>query len=152
MHARGGRLGFGMGHTVRVWIFFLCMIACRIIQLDPNYQYWYSTILQINTLHLLYHQGPLGTVCLQQDSDHVCLWPAYHLHQEIAKHSYSGAVKKSTGEWKDALLSSVMRVGSICMRVMDIHVWGKTWWESSSGVHLPMTRRPHLKLHGVEGH
>lgn len=29
-------------------------------------------------LHLLCHQGPLGTVCLQQDYDHVCLWPGYH--------------------------------------------------------------------------
>ena len=26
-------------------------------------------------LHLLCHQGPLGIVCMQQDSDYVCLWP-----------------------------------------------------------------------------
>ena len=37
MHARGGRSGFGMGHALRVWIFFLCIIACRIIQVDPNF-------------------------------------------------------------------------------------------------------------------
>ena len=30
-------------------------------------------------LHLLCHQGTLGTVCLQQYSDHVCLWPDYHV-------------------------------------------------------------------------
>ena len=30
-------------------------------------------------LHLLCHQESLGTVCLQQDSDHMCLWPGYHL-------------------------------------------------------------------------
>ena len=33
-------------------------------------------------LHLLCHQAPLGTICLQQDSDHVCLSPGYHLHQQ----------------------------------------------------------------------
>ena len=33
-------------------------------------------------LHLLCHQGPLGIVCFQQDSDHVCLWPGYHLHRQ----------------------------------------------------------------------
>ena len=29
--------------------------------------------------------------------------------------------ERSTGRWDDALLSSVMRVGSACMRVMDVH-------------------------------
>ena len=29
-------------------------------------------------LHLLWHQGPLETMWLQKDSDHVCLWPGYH--------------------------------------------------------------------------
>ena len=33
------------------------------------------------------------------------------------------SVKDTTGEWSGALLSSVMRVGSICMRVMDIQVY-----------------------------
>ena len=46
---------------------------------------------------LLCHQGPLVTVCLQQDSDHACLWPGYHLHHDIAKHCYSGVLKASTG-------------------------------------------------------
>ena len=32
-------------------------------------------------LHLC-HQGPLGTVYLQQDSDHVCLWPLTPQHCE----------------------------------------------------------------------
>ena len=40
----------------------------------------------VHMLHLLYHQGPLGTVCLQQDSDHVCFWPGYYLHHDTAKH------------------------------------------------------------------
>ena len=31
-------------------------------------------------LHLLCHQAPLETICLQQDSDHMCLWADYHLH------------------------------------------------------------------------
>ena len=47
-----------------------------------------------------------------------------HLHHNTAKHGYSGVVKESTGEWNGALLSSMMRVGSICMRVMDVHVYG----------------------------
>ena len=63
----------------------------------------------------------MGTVCLKQDSDHVCLWPDYHLDHDIAKHS---VIKESTGEWKGALLSSVMRIGSICEQVMHVHVYG----------------------------
>ena len=45
-------------------------------------------------LHLLCDQGQLGTVCLQQDSDRVCLWPDYYLHHDTAKHSYSSVVKE----------------------------------------------------------
>ena len=65
-----------------------------------------------------------GNSLLAAGSDHVCLWPGYHLHQDYAKHGYSGVVKESTGAWNSALLSSVMRVGSACMRVMDVHVYG----------------------------
>ena len=75
-------------------------------------------------LHLLCHQGPLGTVCLQQDSDYMCFCPGHHLHHNTAKHSYSGVLKESIGEWNGALLSSVMRIGSVCMRVMDVHMYG----------------------------
>ena len=53
-------------------------------------------------------------------------------------------VKESTGEWDGALLSSVMRVGSVCMRVMDI-----ICTVSSFGVHSPTTHRPHLRLDAV---
>ena len=74
--------------------------------------------------HLLCHQGPLGTVCLQQDSDHMYLWPGYHLHHHSAKHGYFCVVKESTREQNGTLLSSVMRVGSVCVRVMDGHVYG----------------------------
>ena len=81
-------------------------------------------------LHLLCHEGSLGTVCLQLNSDHVCLWPSYHLHHDTAKHGYSGVMEESTGELDGALLSSVMTVGSIqfylgiCMRVIDVCVYG----------------------------
>ena len=64
-------------------------------------------------LVLLCHQGPLGTVCLQQDSDYVCLWPDYHLHHDTARYDYSGVVKEMTGEWNGALLSSLLRIGSV---------------------------------------
>ena len=40
-------------------------------------------------LHLLCHQGPLGSVCLQEDLDQMGLWPGYHLHHGTAKHGYS---------------------------------------------------------------
>ena len=55
-NTRGGRSGFAMGHAVRVWIFFLCMIACRIIQLDPSCGrqgqiYIHVLILQTLRLH-----------------------------------------------------------------------------------------------------
>ena len=43
-------------------------------------------------LHLLSHQEPLGTVCLQQDTDHVYFWQGYHLHYDTAKHGYSGVL------------------------------------------------------------
>ena len=74
--------------------------------------------------YLLCLQGLLRTVCLQLDSDHVCIWPGYYLHHDAAKNGYSGVVKDSTGEWNGALLSSEMRVGSVCMRMMDVHVYG----------------------------
>ena len=70
-------------------------------------------------VHLLFPQALLGTVCLQQDSNHVCLWPGNHLHHDTTKHGYS-VVKESTREWNGALLSSVMRVRSVCMPVMDV--------------------------------
>ena len=59
----------------------------------------------------------METVCLQQDSDHMCSGQA--TTYTTTKHSYSGVVKQSTGEWNGALLSSVMRVDSVCMQVMD---------------------------------
>ena len=43
--------------------------------------------------------------------------------ENTAKHGYSGGVKKSTGVWNGALLSSVMYVGSLCVRLVDIHVY-----------------------------
>ena len=76
-------------------------------------------------LHLLYHQGPLGTICLQQDSNHVCLWSGYHLHHDTTKHGYCGVMKESTGEWNGALLPSVMRIGSVYIWAMDIHMYGE---------------------------
>ena len=48
----------------------------------------------------------------------------YHLHHDTAKHGYSGVVKESTGEWNGALLYSVKRVGSVCVRVMNVDEYG----------------------------
>ena len=99
------------------------------VKIDSLFEQWYAPEQHLgkksgHILHLLCHQGPLETICLQQDSYHMCLWPGYHLHHDTDKHGYSGVVKESTGEWNGTMLSSVMRVGSVCMRVMDVHVYG----------------------------
>ena len=70
----------------------------------------------------------------------------------MAKHGYSGVVKVSTGEWNGALLSSVMIIGSVCMRVMDVHVYGVDLVSVIPGVHSPTTHKRHLKLHDVGDH
>ena len=100
-------------------------------------------------LHLPCHQGPLRTVCLQQDSDHVCLWPGYHLHHDTAKHGYSGVVKESTGEWNDAILSSVMSVGSVCMQLMNVHVYGVDLVSVIFRSAFAHDTQPHLRFHGM---
>ena len=104
-------------------------------------------------LHVLYHQGPWETVCLQQSLNHVCLWPGYQLEHDTAKHGYSGVMKESNGKWNGALLSSVMRIGYICMQVMDVHLYGVDLMSFVfRGVPSPTTHRPHLRLHGVWGY
>ena len=50
-----------------------------------------------------------------------------NLPQDTSKHGYSGDVKESTEELNGILLSSVMRVGSVCMRVMDVYVVSVTF-------------------------
>ena len=52
-------------------------------------------------------------------------------------------------EWNGTLLSSVMRVGSVCMQVMDIHVYGIDlvniiFWRA-----FAHDTQPHLRSHGV---
>ena len=96
-------------------------------------------------LHLLCHQGPLGTICLQQDSGHVCLWPGYHLHHDTIKHGHSGVVKESTGEWNDA----VLRVVSVCLQVMDVHVYSVDLVSIIFWSLFVMTHWPHFRLLGV---
>ena len=96
------------------------------VQIDKlcEQQWLYPGKKSRHMLHLLYHQESLRTMCLQQDSDHVCLWPGYQLNYDTAKHSYSVVMKESTGEWNGIVLSSVMRVGSVCMWMMNVHVYG----------------------------
>ena len=96
-------------------------------------------------------QGPLGTVCLQQNSHHVCLWPDYHIHHDTAKHGYSGVVKESTGEWNGALLSSVMRVGPVCMQVMDVHVYAVDLVSAIFQSAFAHDTQAQPRLYGVEG-
>ena len=99
-------------------------------------------------LHLLCNQGPLGTICLQQDSDHVCLWPSYNVHHDTTKHGYSGVVKVSTGEWNGTVIS----VGSVCIQVMDINMYGIDLVSIIFRIHSPTIHRSHLRIRGVWGH
>ena len=128
-----------VGHNV--------LLVCRCFQ-----QWSHSEKKSGHMLHLLCHQGPLRTVCLLQDSNHMCLWSGFHLYQDTTKHGYSDVMKESTGKWNDTLLSSVMRVGSVCMQEMDIHVYCIDLVASSSRVHSPMTYRPQPRLRDVGGH
>ena len=75
-------------------------------------------------LQLLCHREPLGTVCLQQEPDHMCFRPGNHLDHYTTKHGYSGVVKESSGEWIGDLFSSMTRVDFVIMRVMDAQVYG----------------------------
>ena len=54
----------------------------------------------------------------------MCLWPGYVLYDGKAKHGYCGVVKESTEVKNGALLALVMRVASLCIRLMDVHVYG----------------------------
>ena len=63
--------------------------------------------------------------------------------------SYSGVVKELTGEWKGPLLSSVMRVGSVCMQVKNVQVYSVVLVSTIFWSAFALTHRPHLRLHGV---
>ena len=68
-------------------------------------------------------------------------------HHDAAKHGYSGVVKESTREWNDALLSSV--IDFVCMRVIDIYVYGVDLVSFIFRVHSSTTQRHHLRVHGM---
>ena len=65
-----------------------------------------------------------GNSLFAAELNHVCLWIGYQLLYDAVRHGYFGVVKESTGEWKGALFSSVMRVGSVCVRRIDVHLYG----------------------------
>ena len=115
-----------LSHTLRPGSGWPCTVVQMHIKIDAlcEQQWLLPGKKSRHMLHLLCHQGPLGTICLQQDSDHMCFWPGNHLYHDTAKNGYSGVVKVLTGACNDALLSSVLRVGSVCMRVMNVHVYG----------------------------
>ena len=70
---------------------------------------WTASRVEIwHMLQLQCHQGPLGTICLYQDSDHVYLRPGYHLHQERVDWRM---------KWRSVVFSD--EIVSVCMRVMD---------------------------------
>ena len=66
-------------------------------------------------------------------------------------HGYCGVVKVSTCEWNDSLLSSVTRVGSVFMRVMDVHVYGVDLVSVNFQSAFAHDTQAHLKLHGMVG-
>ena len=71
-------------------------------------------------------QGPLGSVCLQLDSDHMCLWPGYHLHHDTTKHGYSGVVTESTGEWNKSVELQLRRANRL-KRLLPDTIQGALW-------------------------
>ena len=80
-HARGGRSGFGTGHGLRVLIFFLCMIACRSIQLDPKFHvssYW-SKNGKTKCIHILRCSKCNGTKKNQISYYFITLWENFHI-------------------------------------------------------------------------
>jgi hypothetical protein len=84
---------------------------------------------------------------LQQNRDHMCLWPSYYWHHDTAKQGYSGVMKNSTGKWIRNPLSLVLRVDSVCVRVIDVYVYGV---EPVTAIfRSAFTHRPHSGLHGV---
>ena len=76
----------------------------------------------------------------------MCHWLGYHLNHDTTKHGFSGVVKESTGDWNGALLFSVMRLGSVCMRVMDVHVYGVDLVSIIFRSALAHAHRPYLRL------
>ena len=78
----------------------------------------------------------------------MCLWPGYHLHHNTAKCGYSGVVRESTGEWNGAVLSSVMRVCSVCMQVSVQRRPGERLLRST----FTHDTQTHLRLHVVGSH
>ena len=87
-----------------------------------------------HTLHLLCHQGPLGTIFLQKNSNHMCLWPGYHLHHQ-AWLLWCQEVNWRV-EWRCVLFSDESR---FCLYVSDGHTHV---WPGSDEHHLPECIRP----------
>ena len=76
-----------------------------------------------NMLHLLCRQGSLGIVCLQHDSDYVCLWPGYSTTYTMTprilwcRERVDRRVK-----WRSVVFSDESR---FCLYAsMDVHVHG----------------------------
>ena len=78
-------------------------------------------------LHLLCHQGPLEVICLLQDSNHVFLWPGYHLHHDTTKHGNFGVVKV---DWHSVVFIHESR---FCLNVSDGHTYV---WHRPGACHL----------------
>ena len=83
-------------------------------------------------LQLLRHQGPLGSICLQQDSDHECLWAGYHSVMDVTVYSvdlvsiiFWSAFTHDTSGFMVWGPSVIYRSHICCLYVSDghTHVW-----------------------------
>ena len=93
-------------------------------------QQFLTTLPERKIQHLLCHQGRLGTVSLQQDSDHVCLWPETYTTKPTST--------ATLVEWRSVVFSDESR---FCLSASD----GLTHVRRGPGErHLPeCTRQRH---------
>ena len=89
------------------------------VKIDVLFKHWlqHPGKKSGHLLHMLCHQGLLGTVCLQQDSCHMCIWPGYHLHHNTTKLGYSVIMKVDWRvEWCSVVFSDESR---FCLYATD---------------------------------
>ena len=114
-------------------------IVQKLVKIDALCEQWWPSEQHPgkkskHILHLLHHQGPLGTVFLQQDSDHILLvWCRDRDYWRV--------------EWHSVVFSDESRF-FLYASAGSTHVRHRPcdWYFR---VHSPMIHMPYLRLHGV---
>ena len=88
-------------------------------------------------LHLLCHQGPLGTVCLQQDSNRMCLWLGYPL---TPRHFQARLLwSHERVDWRVEWRSVIFNESRFCLYASDVRT---CLWHRPDKHHLLVCIRP----------